>query len=286
MMCSSHATIGKTVFASGFAPPGQNTTNPHNFAHTPGGSSSGSAAAVADYQVPFSVGNQTFGSVIRPGSFCGIYSFKPTWETVSHNGGLGLSKTLDTIGFFARSVDDFHLLAAPLRLQGDAPSGFHGVKGARFAWCKTAMWNKATSEATAMLAEATSLLEKHGAVIQELILPSDFDDAQKWHTSIATKEIAISMLSETLQGRAPGRADLDPLLTKLISTGEAQTWEDYHTALDGYAALRPKFDDLAKDFHAIITLSAPGEAPEGLNWTGDTAFNVMWTVCLRKAMSA
>lgn len=256
---------------------GKKTANPHNLAHTPSGSSSGSAAAVADYQVPLAIGTQTFGSIIRPGSFCGVYSFKPTWETVSINGCLGFSKTLDTIGFFARSVEDFQLLSDSIQLKDSLPpSKFNGIKGARLAWCKTPMWRKAKPETALNLEAAVKALRDHGASVEELVLSSDFDDAQSWHLSIATKELSVNMLSETVQNRE----DLDTQLLRFIEMGEAQSWDEYRRAIDGYAALRPKFDKLAKEYDAIITLSAPGEAPEGLQWTGDSCFCVMWTVSL------
>lgn len=257
---------------------GKLTKNPLNVLHTPGGSSSGSAAAVADYQVPIAIGTQTFGSIARPASFVGIYGYKPTWNVVSMGGSRTFAPSLDTIGFFTRTVDDQEMLADSLKIQDIRESSYNGLKGAKFAVCKpsAAVWSKASPDALKSIQLASELLEAEGATVQDLVLPTDFDKWQEWHLIIACKELETHLLAET--SGPTGRTGIDRTIAGFLDIAKKTSLADYVEALDGYRRLMVLFDELASGYDGILTLSAPGEAPRGLEWTGDSSFCTLWTV--------
>src|SRR6516164_10329905 len=156
--------LGKTATCelAGMAPAA--TTNPHNAAHTPGGSSSGSAAAVADFMAPAALGTQTGGSVLRPSSFCGVFGYKPTYNTFNKAGLKAAAESIDTIGWIARSIEDIALLTAVLRR--DAPQPLHGVSTPpRVGLCGTELWDKAQPETKVAVEGAAAALSKAGAVV-------------------------------------------------------------------------------------------------------------------------
>jgi Asp-tRNA(Asn)/Glu-tRNA(Gln) amidotransferase A subunit family amidase len=164
--------------------------NPHNVKHTPGGSSSGSAAAVADFQVPLALGTQTGGSVVRPASYTGIYGFKATWGAISREGLAQYSITCDTPGFFARNVDDLELLARVYDLE-DIPSTKFKLQGARIGFLKTHVWDLAPAGPglQGAWAKAKDLLTQHGAKVEEIEWPeADFEKLTKWHRAIMNGE--------------------------------------------------------------------------------------------------
>ncbi|VUC30888.1 unnamed protein product [Clonostachys rosea] len=171
--------MGKSTTTQ-FASPkdGPPTRNPKHSSRTPGGSSSGSAAAVADFQVAIGLGTQTGGSIIRPASFNGIYALKPTWNAITGEGHKTYSLTLDTIGFFARSVDDLELLANVFALEDDAPrepKTAFSVSGAKFALVRTRMWPEAGPGTINTIDRTIERLKHHGAEIEEVELPPEFD---------------------------------------------------------------------------------------------------------------
>ncbi|KOS22389.1 Glutamyl-tRNA(Gln) amidotransferase subunit A [Escovopsis weberi] len=277
-------TQGKTVTTEFAATTtGVKTRNPHNAAHTPGGSSSGSAAAVADFQAPLSVGTQTGGSVVRPASFCGVYGFKPTWSAISREGIKVSSLTLDTVGFFARCTDDLDLLADVFRLRDDEPPpqqeapgascAFRAIEGARFAICKTPAWPAAGPGTRAALARAAELLRKHGAVVEAVDLSASFREVPRCHSVILHAEAQAVFLPEHLrQGGA-----LAPELREFARGEKGYTRSDLVSALDGIAAKRQLMDGIASQYAAIVTPSVVDEAPAGLHSTGTPVFNRMWT---------
>jgi Asp-tRNA(Asn)/Glu-tRNA(Gln) amidotransferase A subunit family amidase len=165
--------LGKTVTCefAGMAP--GVTTNPHNAAHTPGGSSSGSAAAVADHMVHAALGTQTGGSVLRPSSYCGIFGFKPTYNTFNKMGVWPAADSIDTIGLHARSLDDIELLADVLRMQTPAPPRKMD-RALRIGLCRTVAWDDAQPETKAAVEDAAAALGKAGAAIEEIELPDAF----------------------------------------------------------------------------------------------------------------
>lgn len=267
--------LGKTVTTEfAWTMIGRNTKNPHKHSHSPGGSSSGSAAAVANYECPIAVGSQTFGSIIRPASYCGVYGFKPTHGAVSTEGMKGFAPSLDSVGFFSRSVADMQALAGMFRLEDEREATFKGLKGAKLAWVKGPAWGKATESAKDALDKAVRLLAKHGAAVEELNLDARYDKTLSDHRIIATKELSRNVDTDyTEEELCPDRMLLD-----FIDEGNSYTIAEYKNAQNRYEALRPRFDDLSSGYEAILTLSATGEAPKGLAFTGDSSMNSMWTV--------
>ncbi|KAI0409952.1 amidase [Xylaria palmicola] len=267
--------LGKTTtteFAS--TQGGPKTRNPHDPSRTPGGSSSGSAAAVGDFQAPVGLGSQTGGSTIRPGSFNGIYALKPTWNAISREGQKIYSISLDTIGFFARCVEDLELMADLFGLEDDrAPGGEFDLKGARFAVVKTAVWSAAGLGTISALETGARLLRSHGAEVDEIELPPEFDQAQEWHSILLHSEGRVTFLPEYRFAKDK----LSPFLAGHVDNVNGISRAALLEAYDGLAALRPNIDEIAKRYAAIITPSVVDEAPVGLGSTGSPAFNSMWT---------
>jgi Asp-tRNA(Asn)/Glu-tRNA(Gln) amidotransferase A subunit family amidase len=257
--------LGKTAtveLASIGAPP--RTRNPRAPGHTPGGSSSGSAAAVADAQVPIAIGTQTGGSIIRPASFCGVWALKPTWGSVSAEGAKPFAPSLDTIGWFGRDVDDLTLLLdilAPDMIAPPPPTGRIGI------W-RTAGWARAEPATRAAMASVIAMLVARGFAVEEMALP--LDDLADVHRTIMLGEGRRSFLTEV-------RADADrvhPRIVDMVRNGPV----DLRAAQDRAADARRIFDDAARRFDAILTPSTIGEAPRGLEHTGDLLFNGLFTL--------
>ncbi|KAI0446547.1 amidase [Xylaria telfairii] len=267
--------LGKTTtteFAS--TKGGPKTRNPHDPTRTPGGSSSGSAAAVGDFQAPIAIGSQTGGSIIRPSSFNGIYALKPTWNAISREGQKVYSLTMDTIGFFARCVEDLELMADVFGLEDDqAPKDSFEVKGAKFAVVKTVVWPEAGPGTTSALETGAQLLKKHGAEVEEIELPSEFDQAPEWHRILLHTEGRATFLPEYRLAKEK----LSPFLAGHVENVEGISRAAQLKAYDEMAALRPKIDRIAKTYAAILTPSVIDEAPVGTQSTGSPAFNSIWT---------
>ncbi|XXH06102.1 hypothetical protein Hte_012547 [Hypoxylon texense] len=269
--------LGKTTtteFASTTA--GPKTRNPHDSGRTPGGSSSGSAAAVGDFQVPVGLGTQTGGSTIRPGSFNGVYSFKPTWNSVSREGLKIYSLILDTIGFFTRSVEDLQLLSDVFALEDDLPprNNDFSIKGAKFALVKTVVWPQAGPGTVAALEAGAKLLRDQGAEVDEIELPPEFDNMPEWHRIVLHSDGRPTFLPEY----RIAKDKLSPFLADHVENGCKIPRAAQLEAFDGIAALRPKIDEIASKYAAILTPSVVDEAPAGTESTGSPAFNSMWTV--------
>ncbi len=266
--------LGKTEtveFAAAFrlAP----THNPLDPARTPGGSSSGSAAAVADGHVPVALGTQTGGSLIRPASYCGVFAMKPTWSRVSRDGIRLYAPTLDTLGWFARSVEDLGLVydaLVPDRVARRA----RRIAGARIALCHTPFANRAEPSTRQGLEQAAEALVQAGAQVSTLNLPPEFDDIDRVHHVIMRAEGRTAFLPEY-------RADL-PLLNEhfraLVENSDGYSDADLRSALDRAAVLRARFDQIAAPYDAVLTYSVPGEAPLGLGNNGSADFNSLWTL--------
>ncbi|KAI1076233.1 amidase [Whalleya microplaca] len=267
--------LGKTTtteFAS--TRNGPKTCNPHDTARTPGGSSSGSGAAVGDFQAPIGLGTQTGGSTIRPGSFNGIYALKPTWNSISREGIKIYSLNLDTLGLYARSVDDLQLLADVFALEDDIPpKEDFSVKGSKFALVKTVVWPQAGSGTTAAMETGAKLLRDHGAEIEEIELPAEFDKMPEWHHIIMHSDGRSSFLPEY----RVAQDKLSPFLADHVENRGKISRAAQLEAFDGIAALRSKVDEIAGKYAAIITPSVPDEAPIGTVSTGSAAFNSIWT---------
>jgi Asp-tRNA(Asn)/Glu-tRNA(Gln) amidotransferase A subunit family amidase len=285
--------LGKTVTTE-FAVfgPGK-TRNPHNPEHTPGGSSSGSAAAVAASMVPLALGSQTNGSTIRPAAFCGVLGFKPTHGSISRAGMLRLSRSLDHVGVFARSIDDIALLLGELAGHDAedpdtwplARTPFGEVAAStppfppRFALLKTPHFQRASRAVHAVFADLSLEL---GAQVEEVDLSPAAESAWQHHQTIMEAEMAHHLAREWEQGQAL----LSPTLRMQLERGRSVTALQYQAAL---AAVRPTYESFAALFEqrydAILTPATLGAAPRGLTSTGDPVFCTPWTLCGMPAIS-
>jgi len=267
--------LGKTVtteFANRHAGP---TRHPMDPARTPGGSSSGSAAAVADRQVPLAIGTQTSGSMIRPAAFCGIWGYKPSFGEISRVGVFQQSGSLDTLGFCARSLEDIQRLRAVLlRLPYEpvAPA----AAAPRIALCRTPQWDQANAAAQAALEDAAARLAAAGAAVTELVLPPAlFSDWQDVHRRIANFESARNFGHERHRHRELLSRELGE---GRIRDGETMPLEAYIAAQRSAEAMRAWAEDTLSGLDAVLTLPAAGEASKGLAETGSATFNSLWTL--------
>jgi len=265
--------MGKTVTTE-FAnqTPGK-THNPFDPARTPGGSSSGSAAAVADCMVPLAIGTQTTGSTIRPASFCGVFGYRPTYGDLRLTGVKEASGSLDTLGLIARSIEDIALYRDVLLRA--APEPLPAETGApQIGFCRTHLWTIIEPATQRLLEEAAKKLAGRGAKVVEVTLPPEFErliDAQRWISSFEfarnfTWEIERhwEQISERLRN---GR----------IKDGLSCPFERYREARDFAETCRARFTDICGDCDMLLTASATGEAPIGLNSTGNASPCAIWT---------
>lgn len=251
------------------------TRNPRDLTRTPGGSSSGSAAAVADCHVPLALGTQTGGSTIRPASYCGVPALKPTWGLVSFEGVKTYSPTLDTLGWYGRSIDDLALLLevlAPLR-PGDAVAT-PAAGPLRVALCRTPSWDQAEAASQQALIAAAERFRAAGVVVDDLDLPDAFAPLADLHSLIMRAEGRAAFLADY----AAAYDNLDQSFRDQVENVDGYTPDRLTAALDRAACCRPEFDRLAAPYDAVLTPSAPGEAPAGLAATGTALFNRMWTL--------
>jgi Asp-tRNA(Asn)/Glu-tRNA(Gln) amidotransferase A subunit family amidase len=285
--------MGKTVTTE-FAnrTPGK-TRNPHNPAYTPGGSSSGSAAAVAAGMVPLALGSQTGGSTIRPAAYCGVYGLKPTHGLIPRHGMLQLSRTLDHVGLFARTIEDLALLME--ELAGDderdpdtrprARVPYRSVAAEEpplppmFAFVKTAHWDEVDADARAAFDE---LVAELGDRVEELELTVPAEETAAWHRDIMDAEMARGFEREW----TTGRERLSPWLRGRLERGREVRAFDYLSALGRLPELHSSFTELFEQrYDAILTPAAAGTAPRGLDSTGDPAFCTLWTLTGMPALS-
>lgn len=267
--------LGKTVtteFANRHPGP---TRNPHAPARTPGGSSSGSAAAVADFQVPLALATQTGGSTIRPAAFCGIVGFKPSFGEMSRVGVFQQSGSLDTLGLHARCVEDIaRLRAVLLRVPFARP--VPPASPPRLAVCRLPEWATASDAARAAFDAAVGLLRAAGADVAEIVLPDAlFADWQRTHRHIASFEMARNLAHER---HRHGNAISEDLASGWIGDGLRLPLETYVAAQRKAEAMRAWAEEALAHVDAALTLPAPDEAPEGLGSTGASTFNALWTL--------
>jgi Asp-tRNA(Asn)/Glu-tRNA(Gln) amidotransferase A subunit family amidase len=284
--------IGKTVTTelATYAP--GKTRNPHDPARTPGGSSSGSAAAVAAGMVPLAIGTQTNGSVIRPASFCGVVGYKPGFGAIARTGVLTQSPPLDQVGVFARSVEDAALLAEAL--WGDDPcdpaarplpapplarvAASEPAQPPRLGWTPTPWRDRIAPDA---LAAFRGFLDRLGDLQQEVELPPGAADAAGWHRTVMEADIAGSFEAEYERGRA----QLSDSLAGQIERGRRVTAVDYRRALAQRARLDAGFAPLFERFDAILAPATLGTAPLASSGTGDPLMCTLWTFCGMPAIS-
>lgn len=278
--------FGKTVSTElAFLHPGK-TRNPHNTAHTPGGSSSGSAAAVAAGMVPLALGTQTGGSVIRPASFCGVTGYKPTFGSIPRSGVLMQSHSLDTVGVFAADPAGAALLGQVLFGQDDGdratglapPPDLLGTATAApplppvFALVHPPGWDDADPE---MHAAFDELREALGDQVFDVELPRAFDQAEAQRRTINFSEMARYYYK---YGR-DGADRLGPETRDALDEGNTIPARDYLAALDWPGIFNSALEEIFERCDAILCPAAPGPAPEGLETTGNGIFNGVWTLC-------
>lgn len=266
--------LGKTVTTElAYFTPGK-TANPRNLAHTPGGSSSGSAAAVADHMAPLAFGTQTAGSVIRPAAFCGVVGYKPSFGLISRVGAKPLSESMDTIGVLARSVPDAALFAAAASGRDDLVIQQALPSAPRVGICRTFAWPHAQPETQAALALAIQKLGAARVTLIDVELPPSFAGLVQAQLDIMTWEMARSLAYEW----HAHRQRLSQRLQDLIAAGLALPRERYDAAVTLARDARRATSNLFSNVDVWLTPSAAGEAPAGLEATGDPIFNRIWTL--------
>jgi len=251
------------------------TRNPWNTRHTPGGSSSGSAAAVAAGHVPVAVGTQTNGSVIRPAAFCGVVGFKPSLDSLPIQGALPFAESLDQVGVFARAVADAAYFAASLAESGRFAPEIEGLsRPPKIAVLPRFPWNAAEPGAARHLQASLKRLADAGTELKTVALPDDFDEAHRVHRTIMLYEGA----REHATRQATYRRVMSAVLNAAIDEGLAMSHDEYRGALVKRAALAELALDLFEDCDALASLPAPGAAPARLDVTGDPSFCTLWTL--------
>jgi Asp-tRNA(Asn)/Glu-tRNA(Gln) amidotransferase A subunit family amidase len=265
--------LGKTVTTE-FAhmQPGK-TRNPANLAHTPGGSSSGSAAAVAAGFVPIATGSQTGGSVIRPAAYCGVAGFKPSYKLLPTIGMKCFSWSLDTVGLFAANVADVAFATAAwfgrdLRVDRAAPAA------PRIALLRTHIWAEASPDMQNAVETTARALEAAGASVKEAAMPPLLEDAWRAHPVIQWYEACRALAFEYDNKREL----IGPFIRDNLTEGASVTHDDYDTARRTMKRARQALADLMGEYDAILTPSAPGAAPHGIASTGQAIFNRLWTI--------
>lgn len=267
--------LGKTVTTEfAYYTPGK-TRNPWNVAHTPGGSSSGSAAAVASGMVAGALGTQTNGSVIRPAAFCGIVGYKPGHGSVSNHGTLDPWPSVDHTGVLARSVADAAMLAHAIAAPGAAiPADVPEVSAPKLAAVRSPVWNEAEPAQRLAFARAIQRLQAAGATVTERELPAEFDQAH------ATMRTIMAYGAHAYFGRlrAERGADMSAQLRALIDEGAAISEEKFRAARGLQDKLKTAFAAYVAAYDAVVTPPAPGEAPATLAQTGNPAFCTIWSL--------
>jgi amidase len=273
--------LGKTVtteFAMRAAGP---TANPHDPARTPGGSSSGSAAAVADRMVPVAFGTQTGGSVIRPASYCGIVGYKPSLGTINRTGVKPLAESVDTVGLFARSVADVALVSAVLAGEEPVRQRIEPLAPERVGLYRTPYWGAAEDASRAAVEAAAAMLARAGVRVEEVTLPAAFDDFNELQSMVLRFEAYRTFAYERT-----AHADLlAPGTLEELEAGSRIARRDYLDAKARIRACRGMIDEAFGNLDLLLAPSAPGEAPRGLESTGEPTFNRLWTGLLTPCLN-
>ena len=278
--------MGKTVTTElAYYSPGK-TKNPHDLSRTPGGSSSGSAAAVASHMVPLAIGSQTNGSVIRPASYCGVVGYKPTKGLISRHLVMQISRTLDHVGVFANSIEDAALISEQLvgHDKQDPDTSLNPkpklLNASRqkppmeplFAYIKLPFMDKLDQDATEAFGEIKDELK---GKIDEIELPKGFGKIPEWHKIIMESDMASSFSEEYKKSKNK----LSDKILEAIERGMKYTSIEYNNALSQIDVANAYFKQFFHDYDAIITPAANGEAPKDLKSTGDPIFSTVWTYC-------
>jgi Asp-tRNA(Asn)/Glu-tRNA(Gln) amidotransferase A subunit family amidase len=265
--------IGKTVTTQFASLVPSATRNPRNLAHTPGGSSAGSAAAVAAGMVPLAFGTQTAGSVIRPAAFCGVAAFKPSYRLIPMVGVKDVAWHLDTAGLFGAGVADLAfaaeaILQRELRVDGAAPAA------PRIAIARTHLWPKASPAMQQAVESAARIAAAAGAKVADLQLSAIIEDAYEAQFTIQDYENIRALAFEYERHRDR----IDPLLLTQLDRAAAISADEYDAARRLASRARQLLADAMADHDVVLTPSAPGAAPRGFATTGDPMFNRLWTL--------
>ena len=281
---SGAIVMGKTTTSelAYLGPPA--TTNPHDKNRTPGGSSSGSAASVASYMAPASIGSQTGGSVIRPASYCGVVGYKPSYGLISRNGVLRTSYSLDQIGMFGRKVEDVAMLAKVLikRDKYDAATIHYSTENIltetkkgpifepKFIFYKTDHWKIIDKKSRESFEYFIKSFKKN---IEIFDTPSYFKDIHKYHQIIHETDLAnnFSIYFKKFKKK------LSKYMQDAISNGNKYTAKEYAEAIDFMKRSYESYEEVFEDYHGVLSPSSPGVAPKGLKSTGTAEFNKVWS---------
>jgi len=276
--------MGKTATAelAYLGPP--KTTNPHDYSRTPGGSSSGSAASVASFMAPLSVGSQTGGSIIRPASYCGVVGYKPTYGLISRNGVLKTSEKLDHVGVFGRSVEDVALLAKTLIKKDklDTASVHYSAENMlnetkkgplfepKFIFYKTDHWKLVEKKSRESFEYFIKSFKKN---IEVFDTPSYFKDIHKYHQIIYDTDLAnnFSLYFKKYKKK------LSKIMQDAIIRGNKHSAKDYAEAVDFMKRSYESYEEVFEDYHGVLSPSSPGVAPKSLKTTGTAEFNKVWS---------
>ncbi|MGI9426880.1 MAG: amidase [Hyphomicrobiaceae bacterium] len=276
--------MGKTVTTELANLNPNKTRNPHNLAHTPGGSSSGSGASVADFHVPLALGTQTGGSVIRPASFNGVYGLKPTLGLIPRGGVLMQSHMLDTVGVYGRSVEDLGLITDVLSIYDrEDPQSHFASRGRvsdvlkqtppsppKFAFLRTPAWNHADPAAQAAIERFAETL---GEQCRHEDLPDPFDRIVELHWTVMGAE-DLAYYGKYLDERPEF---LSEKIKERLNTAKAIRGDDYVKALLARETINESLERLLTSYDAVLCLASPGPAPKGFETTGNAIFNGLWT---------
>jgi Asp-tRNA(Asn)/Glu-tRNA(Gln) amidotransferase A subunit family amidase len=265
--------LGKTVSTEfAYFTPGK-TTNPHNPAHTPGGSSSGSAAAVGAGMAPLAFGTQTAGSIVRPASYCGVVGYKPSFGLVPRPGVKACADSLDTVGVMARNVEDAAFFIGILT-DRRALRDIDAPLPPRIGFCRTPMWDEAEPATIAALDRVRAALLDAGARVDDIPVPDEHRGLLDAQNTIMSYEMPRALADERIRHST----QISPRLAQLFDHGMAIGADKYDAALAETAAARRGLADFFGECAAILVPAAPGAAPVGHEYTGNPVFNRMWTL--------
>jgi len=273
--------LGKTLTTELANRHPSHTRNPRNPDHTPGGSSSGSGAAVADAMVPLAFGTQTGGSLIRPAAYCGIVAYKPTFGFINASGVKPLSPSQDTVGVYGRSVPDAALFGAALIGFERPDFGAKPASRPRIGVYRTPQWALAEAPMAAAFEAVGAKLERAGARVADAVAPPAFDAIVDASGVVNDYETYRSLAHERMHHMASLSTTLSTKLKQAADVSRAR----YLEALATSTACRAMLDDLMRDFDVLIAPSATGEAPRGLESIGPAAFQQIWTILHTPAVS-
>lgn len=264
--------LGKTVSTEFAYPSPVKTRNPHDPKHTPGGSSSGSAAAVGDSMIPLALGTQTGGSTLRPAAYCGAFAFKPTYGRIDLGGVKPLAPSLDTIGLIARSIEDLALLSAVLGDDDPRRATITRRRRPSIGFCRTPFWRQAEKATCGALADAVEALREAGSLVEDVALPKEIREMGDGIDRVISVEAPLSFVREYEKHRKK----LGGAVRRLIERGLAVSPEDVQRVRRAQMVSAIAVDRMFDRYDALLTPSSAGEAERG-SGGGSAVFNGIWT---------